>query len=357
MSGILVVGSHPQSNPSMKRYTHLLAESYAAMGHDVEIIRPRDTLSRKARGGLKKGLIYLEKLDALCRIANSAKDRTVHLADHSDAVYLAGLPRMRSIVTCHDMIAVRAALGELPEHRTRASGRLYQGLVRRGMLRAHKICAVSSTTAGDVKRILGRDAMLLRNPISRDLIGGSGESDASPYDDSYALIVSTIGWRKRRWLSVQAWLRLRKIHDASLRLVVVGPGLDVQEREIITRVAGSGALRDVTVESGVSDTRMSQLYGHAVCLLQMSKYEGFAWPIIEANYFGTLAVCADEPILRETGDGNVFIDASRIDEIEDAAWRRMLVTAISKERAEDLASRAKTFSVQEFERRLAECVQ
>jgi glycosyltransferase involved in cell wall biosynthesis len=44
-------------------------------------------------------------------------------------------------------------------------------------------------------------------------------------------------------------------------------------------------------------------------LIQMSKYEGFCWPLAEAAALGVACLCADEPILRETGPDGVFVPA------------------------------------------------
>jgi glycosyltransferase involved in cell wall biosynthesis len=98
----------------------------------------------------------------------------------------------------------------------------------------------------------------------------------------------------------------------------------------------------------LSDAELGQLYEEANVLLQVSKYEGFGWPIVEANSHGTPAICSDEPVFREVGSGNVFIS----DDLQLTDWP----AAVALVRAPETPSRARKnagrYSMVKFSERL-----
>lgn len=76
------------------------------------------------------------------------------------------------------------------------------------------------------------------------------------------------------------------------------------------------------------------LYAEADVLLQLSAYEGFGLPPLEAQAAGIPVVCSDIPVFREVlGDGACHVDRSDADAVAgalarlagDAGWRRTLV--------------------------------
>jgi hypothetical protein len=80
----------------------------------------------------------------------------VHILDHSNAVYCFFLRSIKVVVTCNDLLAVRSALGEIPEHRTWFTGRLLQKWILAGLRYADRIACISEATKLDVLRISGK---------------------------------------------------------------------------------------------------------------------------------------------------------------------------------------------------------
>ena len=58
------------------------------------------------------------------------------------------------VVTCHDMIAVRSARGELPELRSSPFGTILQRWICHGLKHATRVACVSRATFDDARRIL-----------------------------------------------------------------------------------------------------------------------------------------------------------------------------------------------------------
>lgn len=346
---VVILGSHPANSPSMLRYTSLLAAAYQRLGHQVTLMQPGDGLSRRISSPrAKKMAAYFEQLIAFPLTAFRVRSQAdlTHIADHSDSPWLFSAPKSwPTLVTCHDLFGVRASLGEIPEHKPKLPGRTYQSVIRRGLRRATWIVAVSDTTLGDIYRLFPQvDASRIYNPIAGTLSAqavnpsGGGQS---------ALIVGSTGWRKRRDISLQVWLEIRRTSVfPSIKLEIVGPPLTDSELELLNRA--QVPITEVVVHNDISDEELSYLYANASFLIQMSKYEGFCWPILEANRHGVLAVCADEPILRETGEGNVFIRP----DFNDTNWTVIAETLSSSSAKENVLRRTSQFDEPTFDRAL-----
>lgn len=295
----------------MNRYTDLLEHSYRVLGHETRVLRPPSVLSSVGPARVKKYLVYIEKLVSMpvaVAIANRRAD-LVHVADHSNSPWLWAVDkRTRRVITCHDLIALRAAHHELPEHSTRATGRVYQHIISRGLRAADLLCCVSRTTLEDAARLLpGVESLVLYNPIFPAVAAPAVEAEskrASPY----LLVVSNGGWRKRRWAALRCWALIcaATLTDRPT-LTLVGPPLT--EAEVRAAQIPRGEMHRITTRANVSESELADLYAGATALVQTSKYEGFGWPIVEANARGVPALCADEPIFREVGLGAVFVTA------------------------------------------------
>lgn len=347
---VVVLGSHPANSPSMIRYTRMLTDSYRRLGHEVHVLQPPQTASRQLHPGkLKKLVAYIEQLVVFPLLFSSTvrKVDLTHIADHSDALWLLFMPgKLCTIVTCHDLIGVRAAAGDIPEHRPKILGRFYQWLVTQGLRKATSIVAVSDTTLKDVRQFFPSiNARRIYNPIAKTVTVAGKHMFC--VDSQTALIVGSVGWRKRRDLALSVWAHLRVCSEMTgLRLVVVGPPLSDSEIAVLT--AKNIPLEAVEVKSELSDQELASVYAQASILIQMSKYEGFCWPILEANRQGVLAICADEPILRETAAGNVFVPSH----LEGIDWQTVVekVTDISAQK--DALTRTDLFDEEVFDTEL-----
>src|SRR5579871_2271456 len=77
----------------------------------------------------------------------------VHVCDHAYSLYSRFLQGVAHVVTCHDLIAVRTALGEFEGQRTRWTGRAYQQMIVGGLNHAKHVACVSEATRRDVLRV------------------------------------------------------------------------------------------------------------------------------------------------------------------------------------------------------------
>jgi glycosyltransferase involved in cell wall biosynthesis len=335
----------------MHRYTEVLARAYRDLGVWVTVLRPPQVVSARWPWPGRKWIGYAEKFLAFWPVLwwHALRADAVHIADHSDAIWALGILRRRVVVTCHDLIAIRAALGELPEHRPGISGRAYQAIVRRGLVKAETVLSVSRSTAADVERLTGRRSPCLYNPLD-DAVLLPAVTDMPPVVpiERYLLVVSTRSWRKRRVASVTAWVRLRRTHAfRDCCLVVVGDPLGPEEV-----AAAEGATHELLRISGVSDAELARLYAGARGLLQLSRYEGFGWPIVEAQAHRVPVLATDGAIFRETaGDHACFVTDDQLHDLSAQTWQRIADTFAAVDVAAAAAS-VERFRMRTFTREL-----
>jgi glycosyltransferase involved in cell wall biosynthesis len=230
-------------------------------------------------------------------------------------------------VTCHDLLAVRSALGEIPQNPTRWSGRILQKLVLRGLATARVIACDSEATHRDVLRLVngagGRSSVLQIglnarfHPVPGDearrrvlaLMGERGKS--TPGFARFVLHVGDDSWYKNRQGVVEIFSQLhRSSEQPDLWLVMVGKPLDAGLKK---RIQEAG-IRDRVLElSGVPHEDLCAIYSAAEMLLFPSLQEGFGWPVIEAQACGCRVVTTNRPPMNDVGgDAAAYLDPEDI---------------------------------------------
>src|SRR5947208_15286191 len=81
----------------------------------------------------------------------------VHICDHSNAMYGGSAAQTPVVVTCHDLLAVRGALGEETNCPASVTGKILQRWILRGLRRAKVVTCVSQATEADARRVVSSD--------------------------------------------------------------------------------------------------------------------------------------------------------------------------------------------------------
>ena len=325
---VLLVGNSDEFQFSMKLFPEMLQRLLQERGVPVELIRPKTYFGKLAPwvGPLGKWLFYVDKFLIFPMVLKAAIRReqapglVVHICDHSNGMYVSALAGTPHVVTCHDLMPIRSALGEIPQNPTSWTGRRFQSLILRGLKKARFIVCVSTATQSDVLRIArypeARTCVIfnsLHYPFTpmpeseaRSRVAALTGSDAP-----YLLHVGGDAWYKNRpgLLAIYAGVRQRLKAQGSLspKLVYTGPSL---ERELQSFLDQDPAMeRDVIRAQGVDQENLRALYSRAELLLFPSWDEGFGWPIIEAQACGCRAVTTRKPPMTEVGgDAAFYID-------------------------------------------------
>ena len=219
---------------------------------------------------------------------------------------------MAALVTCHDLLAVRGAMGEQTDCPASSMGKLLQRWIVRGLARASMIVCDSGATLRDVERIVARGAAGPRSrlvhigqnhcyqPLTSDVIESRLSHLRLP-QIPYLLHVGSNLRRKNR----EGVLRIfaRTVPRWNGRLVFAGEPLT---REL-SALADSLGLADRVINVPKPDNAMLEaLHNRALALLFPSRFEGFGWPIIEAQACGCPVICSDaDPLPEVTGHGGL----------------------------------------------------
>jgi glycosyltransferase involved in cell wall biosynthesis len=341
---ILLIGNYaPDAQESMLRYAQMMLHGLARARHDVTLATPQAILNPAQHGnnGVWKWIGYLDKYWAgTGAIAHAVREADlVHVCDHSNSVYVPRIPSRPYVVTCHDLLAVRGALGEDTDCAASPAGRYLQRAILSGLRRAHSVACVSRATLSDARRLLGAhypgQLSLVPNALNypyRRLDGQEARRRVAACGigagSSYILHVGNDHPRKNRVLVLEAFARICAIWRG--KLVLAGQPMQEQMRR---RALSLGIAERVIEVVKPSDELLEGLYNAAHALVFPSRFEGFGWPIIEAQACGCPVICSDRAPLPEVAGRGAIVCP-----VDDpaAVGEAILHLAQDPERREDL---------------------
>ena len=317
---VLLIGNYAADRQqSMQRFAIMMLLGLTAAGVTAELVRPEERLGRCRFVGpfLAKWLGYIDKFIFFPRQLKRQASRAaiVHICDHSNAMYARWLRNVPVLVTCHDLLAVRGALGEDTDCPASPAGKLLQRWILRGLRSAAVVACDSRATLEDARRLVRTQ-------------------DGNPRIEHVRLALS---YPYRQLPAEEVSLRLREITalpSAAEFVLHVGSNLKRKNRAAVLRIfarvapqwngflvfAGDPAtsqLRDAARELGInqrvidvadtSNELLEALYNRATALLYPSRFEGFGWPIIEAQACGCPVICTDRAPMNEVSGGAALL--------------------------------------------------
>ena len=283
-----------------------------AAGISAELIQPAPFFGRFRYAGrfIAKWLAYLDKFVLFPRtLAKKLRERPalVHICDHSNAMYSKRIHGVPVVVTCHDLLAVRGALGEPTGCPASATGKLLQRWIVAGLAKADAVSCDSRATLQDVQRLVprrnGRPKLeqitlglsypyRVLSPVeARKRLADSTTLDG---DASFVLHVGSNLRYKNREGVLRIFARCRE--DWNGLLVFAGEALSAELRSLGRQLSVADRIVELP---GVTNETLEALYNCAVALLFPSTNEGFGWPVAEAQACGCPVVCTDRAPMTE----------------------------------------------------------
>ncbi len=307
----------------MLRYAEMLRRQMVLRGHQVEIIQPQPVVGHLIhQGALRKWLGYVDKylvFPAKLRARASAFD-IVHVCDHSNSMYLPHTNGRPAGITCHDLLAISSAQGRYPQQHISATGKLQQRWILRHLSAAHNVVCVSANTAQELAALstrAGKNVVVIPNSLNFDYSPAPAEEVLAmrnrlgiTAEERYLLHIGADHWYKNRpgvlrifhLLSEQ----LRTSSSPVPRLVMAGQSLPKDLRDFIAAQGLQASLVEVV---NPSNEELRALYSGAAALLFPSLYEGFGWPLIEAQSCGCPVITSNRPPMDEVaGSAALYID-------------------------------------------------
>lgn len=326
---IVLLGNYAlDRQESMLRFRDLVRRRLEADGYTVEALAPESHIGALAsHGAAAKWLRYVDKfvifplglLGQCSRIREKYLGRkiVVHVCDHSNAVYATLMRRwFPVVVTCHDLLAVRGALGEDTGCPASAFGKLLQKEVLHGLRRAHEVVCDSQATRDDLLRLAGKELAsrsevipLALNypyaPMSRDEAMAALERAKITLDyRGYVLHVGSGQKRKNREALLLSVAKIKETWPG--KIVFAGEPLTEPERAQARALGLEERVREIVQPDNAT---LHALYAAAHGLIFMSRAEGFGWPVLEAQASDCPVICSNRTSLPEVaGEGALVHD-------------------------------------------------
>jgi len=318
---VLLIGNYAlDRQQSMQRFTNMMLQGLKAAGVPVEVAAPAPVLGKffGATNFLGKWLAYIDKFVLFprqLRARLASKPEIVHICDHSNAMYCAEVGEIPTVVTCHDLIAVRSALGEELHCPVSFTGKLLQRWILRGLRCSDAVVCVSEATRDDAQRLVRNNGAVPKLEVAN--LGLSYPYRKMPQPEALARLKNVPGLASTFVLHVgsnlprknrEGILRIFALNKAkwNARLVFIGDALDSAQLLLAARL---GIADRVVQIKNASDQLLEALYNCAIALLFPSFSEGFGWPIIEAQACGCPVVCSDlAPLPEAAGVAGIFHD-------------------------------------------------
>ena len=306
----------------MKLFADMLHKGFSDAGIETEIWLPTVFFGRLAqitKKGLGKWLGYLDKWILFPIILKSRLFKkkyndpgiNFHICDHSNSPYLACLPRSKSAITCHDVLAIRGALGYEDAHcEASRFGIVLQKWILKNLLRAKKLAAVSALTYQQLEELrkglqngqsnwqvihnaFNQDFHHLSTPVCEEKLPEIGFIKNQPF----LLHLGSSLERKNRKLLVDMLIELED--DWEGIVCFAGDPIDTDLQFHINKLGLQNRVKSIVKPS---HEKLLVLYSCCDAFIFPSFSEGFGWPIIEAQACGAPVIASNiEPMPEVSG--------------------------------------------------------
>jgi glycosyltransferase involved in cell wall biosynthesis len=329
----------------MPRFAHMLADGMRARGHEVAMWAPKAKLvNLPAPQALKKWLGYLDQyvmfpLEVRRRLRQCPPATIFVFTDQALGPWVPLLTNQARVVHCHDFLAQRSVLGEIPENPGSWTGYQYQAYIRRGYAKGQHFISVSERTKADLHRFLPvaplssevvynglnqafapQDASLMRQTL--------GQHTGLNLTEGYLLHVGGNHFYKNRGGIVELYNAWRDQSDLALPLLMIGDAPNPALTAIHSR---SPYQQDIHFLKGIPDDLVRVAYAGASVFLFPSLAEGFGWPIAEAMASGCPVITTNEAPMTEVAGTAGFLIPRRPSEAPQVqAWAREAAATVEQ---------------------------
>ena len=182
-------------------------------------------------------------------------------------------------------------------------GILYYNFIVRHSLKNSTIISVSKTTQNDVRDLVGRESLLLREGVNLLANDPSQKNKIQAIPDEYFLYVGNLRMHKNVEFLISAFLK----SNTTKKLVICGNYKPVSWQYNSDRIVFLGYVDDATLRT---------LYANCTAFVFPSLYEGFGLPILEALSLGANVYSSNAGALSEFSNEFIsFFDPKNEDEL------------------------------------------
>lgn len=326
---LILISNYPRDRQeSMERFAQMLCYGFEAERKSVTIWRPEPLFGRFAKStlnGFGKWLGYIDKwiifpLILRWRVLNTDKSLEnsirYHICDHSNAPYLGHLPRGRTSITCHDVLAIQGALGDkdayCPASRT---GVILQKWILRHLSASAKLAFVSDNTLKSLEKLSNKQTKGIRKvipngfnadfqPKQRNAAWKILDKTGLKQNTPYILHIGSALPRKNRDMLLRMVAKLEENWNGNI--CFAGQPMDIE----LKAIANNLGITDRIIEVPKPDHQtLTALYSACEAFVFPSFSEGFGWPLIEAQACGAPVIASNkQPMPEVTGGAAIHAD-------------------------------------------------
>jgi glycosyltransferase involved in cell wall biosynthesis len=364
---VLLIGNYPPDRlQSMQRFATMMLDGLTAAGVPAELIQPQPFFGRFRYAGryVAKWLAYIDKFVLFplqLRRRLKAPAALVHICDHSNGMYAKRIHGVPVVTTCHDLLAVRGALGEQTDCPASLTGKWLQRWIVAGLRAATAVACVSKTTLEDARRLVARRDGTPKLELIE--LGLSYPYQTLPADEARARLARFSALRPDIPFVLHVGSNLRRKNREGVLRIFAGCNEQWNGLLVFAGEPLSETLRSLARQLGVLDRIveipdaasevLEALYNCATALLFPSRFEGFGWPIIEAQACGCPVICSDRSPLPEVAGDAGLIHPVEDEESFSAEINRLTNPEVRANWSKKSLSNAQRFSI---ERMIAEYV-
>jgi glycosyltransferase involved in cell wall biosynthesis len=320
---IILLGNYRlDKQESMERFTLMLAQGFNKEGVLTEIWRPivffgRESLSPNM--GVGKYLGYIDKWVLfpiilklrLLKKSNSKNNIYYHVCDHSNSPYLKHLPTDKSGITCHDVLAIRGALGYTDAYcPATGMGKILQKWILQNLSLAQNVICVSNYTFIQLKELsnnvinIDRNWEVIHNAFNANFWPMSNKESETflkntpLVNNDFILHVGSSLPRKNRKLLLEMIVHLG--NEWNGYVCYAGEAIDDELLDYAKRLGVAGRIVSVVRPDHML---LVALYSSCKAFIFPSLSEGFGWPVIEAQACGAPVIASDLDPMPEVSGG------------------------------------------------------
>lgn len=353
---------HPAflGSESMPRFARMIEQALRDRGHTVACWQPVGRMHAlvqavpafrrfvKWAGYVDQYLIF--PWEVRWRLRSEAGDTLFVFCDQALGPWVPLVAHRPHVVHAHDLLALKSALGLVPQNPTGWSGRLYQRYIRRGFRQARHFISVSGRTRDDLVQHGGVVAPLtsevvyngLNHPyqrLSRDVAQSRLAAAGLPAEPRGMLLhLGGNTWYKNTEGVVRLYAAYASRVTDPLPLWMVSPPPSPEVQAAMRGLAPAGR---ILFTQGLDASVVEAAYSMARLFLFPSLAEGFGWPIIEAQACGARVLTTDDAPMNEiAGPDSILLPLRAADQSMDDwafAGASRLLDVLSEDQATEPA--------------------
>ena len=313
----IVLFSHPvfMNSQSMPRFARMLEDAYHARGHQVKVWSPQaKAYALLPKGRLSKWAGYIDQyilfpLWVRQQLKTQPANTLYVFCDQALGPWVPLVKSKPHVVHVHDLLALRSALGDIPENPTQWSGRVYQRYIRQGFKQAKHFISISKKTRDDLHHF-GEVSPVTSEVVYNGLnypYAPMLQSDAIAVLKQAGLPVKPEGmllhlggsqWYKNLAGVVRLYIEYAKSEAKPLPLWCISPSPNAKVQALLKELPVQG---QVLFFQGIDNQALQAAYSTAHAFIFPSLAEGFGWPIIEAQASGCLVLTTNAAPMNEIG--------------------------------------------------------